>query len=358
MAARRIPQYEINAVNARLDEIIDDALADAGGGPADPSEEAYLRERIADLEADLDDKERAFTRRVQRSLAQLVDVDTTALSSLDRIALVADAGADQLEIVQVITSAAVPRLRRATEAHAAVANLEREALRVYGQLCQEIDEIAAEFGIGRGGISLDPDSVAQRFLVSGIFQVRDPRLGAIQVDPKTFVDAYGAGRLVDWIAGKWNARGNVLRPADRRVDALNNLAQRCETYPADVARQVRDDVASSLEVTRARVQDMVPGLVEVLSQRNMRAVGPGGDALRNLKDALREAFGVDIEIQVSEPQVDLDLYYAQLYDACNSPYGIDRAHVARLAEIVGVPQDVINSLNARGICEAALTNGF
>ncbi|ATE82133.1 hypothetical protein psal_cds_197 [Pandoravirus salinus] len=356
MAARGIPQYEINAVNARLDQVVDAALMPS---PPDPDEEAYFSERVLDLKVDLESNETNFARRVERALAELRRTGGEAISALDRVALMAQSGDSEVALAQTVNRGVLPALSRATEARRRVQGLDREASRMYGSLCGEVDDIADEFGLADGDeVTPDPEEIIQQFLQGGRFEVNDPRLGVVQVDPEAFVAAYGLPRLTEWIGEKIDVRGVGLPPSDRRVATLNDLRQRCATYPAQAAQRVRDEAAGAVEAMRLQAEQMVPALIEALGQRGIRAAGAGGEALRALTQALADAFDVEVAVEVSEPQIDLDPYYAQLYEACNNPYGIDRARVAHLAEIVGVPSGVIAGLDARGICQAALQNGF
>lgn len=356
MATRRIPQYEINAVDARLDQIIGAALAPA---PLDPEDEAYFSERVDDLTNDLRANEANFARRVERAMGELRRTGGEAVSALDRVALMAQRGDSESLLTQAINRGVLPTLGRATEARHRVQGLDREASRIYGSLCDEIDEIADEFGIADdGGTAPDPQDVVRQFLQGGRFQVNDPRLGAVEVDPRAFAAAYGLPRLVEWASEKIGARDIAASLPGSQTGAIDDLRQRCTTYPAQAAERVRQETASATEAMRLRAEQIVPALIDALGQRGIRAAGAGGEALRALTQALDTAFGVQVAVEVSEPRIDLDPYYAQLIDACNSPYGVDRARVAHLAEIVGVPSDVIAGLDARGICQAALQNGF
>nr|UMO78991.1 hypothetical protein [Pandoravirus belohorizontensis] len=356
MAARRIPQYEINAVDARLDQIVGAALAPA---PLGPEDEAYFSERVGDLVTDLQANEANFARRVERALGELRRTGGEAVRALDRVALMAQSGDSESVLAQAINRGVLPTLSRATDARHRVQGLDREASRIYGSLCGEIDEIANEFGIADGGgTAPDPQEIVRQFLQGGRFQVNDPRLGVIEVDPKAFAAAYGLPRLAEWVSDKIGMRDIGPSPPGSQTGAIDDLRRRCTTYPAQAAERVRDEAASATEAMRLQAEQIVPALIDALGQRGIRAAGAGGEALRALTQALNTAFGVQVAVEVSEPQIDLDPYYAQLIDACNSPYGVDRARVAHLAEIVGVPSDVIAGLDAQGICQAALQNGF
>lgn len=356
MAGRRLPQYEINAVDARLDQIIGAALAPA---PLDPEDEAYFSERVNGLAADLQANETNFARRVERALGELRRTGGEAVSALDRVALMAQSGDSESILAQTINRGVLPTLSRATEARQRVQGLDREASRIYGSLCGEIDEIADEFGIADdGGTVPDPQEVVRQFLEGGRFQVNDPRLGVVEVDPKAFAAAYGPARLVEWASEKIGMRDIASSPPGSHAGAIADLRQRCTMHPAQAAKRVRDEAASATEAMRLQAEQIVPALIDALGQRGIRAAGAGGEALRALTQALNTAFGVQVAVEISEPQIDLDPYYAQLIDACNSPYGVDRARVAHLAEIVGVPPDVIAGLDAQSICQAALQSGF
>lgn len=357
MAARRIPQYEINAVDARLDQIIDAALVPA---PLDPEDEAYFSERVLNLTVDLEANESNFDRRVERALGELGRTGAEAISALDRVALVTQSGDSEAALAQTIRAGVLPALSRTTEARTRVEGLAREAQRMYGRLCNEVDDIADEFDLADGAVptALDPEQIVQQFIAGGRFASNDPRLGVVEIDPEAFAAAYGADQLVDRAREKVDVRAVVPRLMDRRVTALGALRERCATYPNKAAERVREKAASAIEAMRLQAEQIVPALIDALGQRGIRAAGTGGEALRALTQALNTAFGVQVAVEVSEPQIDLDPYYAQLIDACNSPYGVDRARVAHLAEIVGVPSNIIAGLDARGICQAALQNGF
>ncbi|AVK76829.1 hypothetical protein pmac_cds_141 [Pandoravirus macleodensis] len=359
MAARRRPQYESNAIDAQLDLLINQAAAPP---PFDPEEQAQFSESAADLGADLDEAEENYQRRVSRALSELNRTGSDAIAALQRLQTLAHAGDTEMVLTQIINRNALPALARTAEARARVQGLEREAPRLYGQLCAEIEDIGEHYGVGRvgnggqgGTLSPNADDIVEVLLRRGPFAWTDPRLGDVQVDPEAFVQAYGLDALVARAQEKIESHQEPFNPAeDRRAIVLDAFRARCRDHPTRVANQVREQAANAIAAMGLQASDIVPDLINVLGERGVRAVGSGGQALRALADALAKAFDIDVAIEVAAPQVDLDPYYAELYDACSNPYGINRARVAQLAEIVGVSPMLIAGLDARGICEAAL----
>ncbi|AVK74613.1 hypothetical protein pqer_cds_191 [Pandoravirus quercus] len=386
MAAPQITRAEFNAADTRLNAILAEAMAPPMSeqeeedeyeeqygeedyeeeGEEEAESEDYFFQRVRSLDTQLNRKEAEFTSRVRRRMSELNRAGTSAIEALGRVAAMAqNSGVTERDLAQVINRDVVPTLKRIAEASAYAEGLDREVLgaggadrrtsRIYGMLCNEIDEIAKEF---QTNVSVDPDKVVQRFLGGGPFQVQQPFVGIVTVDPRMFAAGDGRAWLVESVQQKINAIKLITGLSDTQASALDGLRQRCSEHPAQIAQSVRNEVASAIQVIRLQAGQMVPALIDALGQRGIRAAGAGGEALRALTQALADAFGVEVAVEVSEPQIDLDPYYAQLYEACNHPYGIDRARVAHLAEIVGVPSEVIAGLDARGICQAALQNDF
>lgn len=359
MAARRRPQYESNAIDAQLDLLISQAATPA---PFNPEEQAEFSESAADLGADLDEAEENYQRRVSRALSELNRTGSDAIGALQRLQTLAHADETEMILTQAITRNALPTLMRTADARVRVQGLEREAPRLYGQLCAEIEDIGEHYGVGRAGnggqggaSSLDADDIVETLLRGGPFAWTDPRLGAVQVDPEAFVQAYGPDAFVARVQEKIESHQEPFSPAeDRRAIVLESFRARCRDHPTRVANQVREQAANAIAAMGLQASDIVPDLINALGVRGIRAAGSGGQALRALADALAKAFDIGVVIEVAAPQVDLDPYYAELYQACSNPYGINRARVAQLAEIVGVSPTVIAGLDARGICEAAL----
>lgn len=328
--------------------------------------EDYFFKRVRSLDTQLRSKEEEFASRARRLMSELNRAGTNAIEALDRVAAMAQNRAvTERDLAQVINRDVVPTLRRIAEASAYAEGLDREVLgaggadrrtsRIYGMLCTEIDEIAEEF---QANVSVDPAKVVQRFLGGGPFQVYNPLTGIVTVDPALFAADDERLRLVESVRQKINAIRPVTGLSDNQASALDDLRRHCSERPAQIAQTVRNEVAGVIQAIRLQGEQVVPALIDALNQRGVRAASSGGQALRALEKALADAFGVQVAVEVSEPQIDLDPYYAQLFDACNNPYGIDRARVAHLAEIVGVPSEVIAGLDAHGICQAAMQNGF
>lgn len=358
MAARRRPQYESNAIDAQLDLLIAQAAAPP---PFDPEEQANFSEDASNLGAQLDEAEENHQRRVSRALSELNRTGTDAVAALQRLQTMAHAGDTEMALAQIIDRNALPLLKRVAEARERVQGLERgtSSARIYGRLCAEIEDIAEHYGVGQVGQegmpSLDAGDVVDRLLSMGPFAWTDPRLGVVQVDPEAFVQAYGPDAFVERVREKIESHQEPPNPIeDPQAAVLDAFRARCRDYPMRSADRVREHVANAIAAMGLQASDIVPDLINALGERGVRAVGSGGQALRALADALAKAFDIELAVEVAEPQIDLDPYYAQLYDACSNPYGIDRARVAQLAEIVGVSPAVIAGLDARGICEAAL----
>ncbi|AVK75763.1 hypothetical protein pneo_cds_156 [Pandoravirus neocaledonia] len=360
MAARRRPQYESNAIDAQLDLLIEQAAAPP---PFDPEQQADFSEDASHLGAQLDEAEENSQRVASRAIADLNRAGADAIGALQRLQALAHAGETEMVLAQVINRNALPLLKRVAEARERVQRLERGAssARIYGQLCTEIEAIAEYYGVRQAGGGqgaaplLDAGDIVDRLLEMGPFMWTDPRLGAVQVDPAVFVQAYGPDAFVERVQEKIDLHQEPFHPPeDRRAAVLDAFRARCRDYPVRAADRVREQVANAIAAMGLQASDIVPDLISTLGERGVRAVGSGGQALRALADALAQAFDIEVAVEVAAPQVDLDPYYAELYDACSNPYGIDRARVARLAEIVGVSPMVIAGLDARGICEAAL----
>nr|UDO48040.1 hypothetical protein [Pandoravirus massiliensis] len=361
MAARRRPQYESNAIDARLDQLISEAAA--VGPTFNPEQEDLFSQHAFQLGAELDAAEENLQRRVSRALSDLNRRGAEAISALQRLQTMAHAGDTEMVLTQVINLNALPLLRRVVEDRDRVQKLDREASasRLYSGLCAEVEELAQDFGV-RGAqdaqseaVPVSADDIIEALLEAGPFVWADPRLGDMQVDPEAFVEAYGpeafAARVQEKIDSYQQPPSTI---EDRRTSVINAFRARCRDHPVRVTQQIREQTANAIAAMGLQASDIVPDLINVLGERGIRAAGSGGQALRALAGALAKAFDIDVAVEVAAPQIDLDPYYAQLYDACTNPYGIDRARVAQLAEIVGVSPAVIAGLDARGICEAAL----
>ena len=348
---QRIPQYQINAVNTRLDRLIQEALEPAVDEYAEEEEEGsdndYFAERIALVRDDIDDKRAQFDRRVQSASSALQRAGEGALEGIDRTLAGAQFGEGANAVSRDVTRNVVPALQQTAQARTRLLGLEREAQRALREPCAEIDGIAEEFGVG---VLPDEAEIVDTFLRSGPFVERDRLLGQVEIDPEAFASAFGRDRLTDAVRDKIDA----LRPdTGPRAEAIAALRERCQSGTRDLVQEARNASERALDRVSLRANQAVPALLDALNTMGVYASMASGNALRALADALGDAFGIEVPVEVSAPETENDILLAQLLQACDEPYPRED-QVRNLALSLGIPFEALNGLDARGVCAAAL----